>query len=42
MAAVTGFFVAMGNGDYEYLYALAVLLSRFGVCITFNMNYVTV
>ena len=42
LAAVTGFLVAMGNGKYEYLYALAVLLSRFGVCITFNMNYVAV
>ena len=42
LAAISGFFVAASNGDAEYLYALFVLLSRFGVCITFNMNYVAV
>ena len=42
LASVSGFFVAVCNGESEYLYALAVLLSRFGVCITFNMNYVAV
>ena len=42
LATISGFFVAASNGESEYLYALFVLLSRFGVCITFNMNYVAV
>ena len=28
------------QGESELLYAFFVLLSRFGICITFNMNYI--
>lgn len=28
------------NGEDQVLYAFLVLASRFGICITFNMNYI--
>ena len=40
MAGVCGFVVTCSSGESELLYALFVLLSRFGICITFNMNYI--
>ena len=40
LAAVSGVAVTTSSGDSELLYAFFVLLSRFGMCITFNMTYV--
>ena len=40
LAFTSGWCVASSSGESEYLYAFFVLLSRFGICITFNMNYV--
>ena len=40
IAFVCGFCVTISSGEAEYLYAFFVLMSRFGICITFNMNYI--
>ena len=42
LAFVSGFFVTTNPFESETIFAFFVLLSRFGVCITFNMNYVAV
>ena len=40
MAGVCGCAVTSSSGESEVLYAFFVLLSKFGICITFNMNYI--
>ena len=40
LAALSGYAVTVSTGESQMLYAFFVLLSRFGICITFNMNYI--
>ena len=42
LAFLAGAFVTANPTDSQMLFAFFVLLSRFGVCITFNMNYIAV
>ena len=38
---ISGFCVTVSSGETIYLYAFFVLMCRFGICITFNMNYIS-
>ena len=40
IAGVSGYAVSFSTNQPELIYALLVLLSRFGICITFNMCYI--